>query len=213
MLSETVSPLRFRDVPIDWDALEDAFENNAPDVHSFLNIVTGDVLRLLDSRTDPATFTKTASDPNCLRIQAVSSRQQYDWMALFTDALPRGELRMQLAEAIAGGKGAFRRFKNAVAVSAERERWFAFRSEKLRNIAEAWLANMRINPVPRTTKKMSASECAASLLLEMSAADFAATLTAVAEKRCLNCGAPKPCARHVRKARSANGTKPATVDS
>ena len=27
-----------RDVPVDWEALEDAFENNAPEVHSYLQI-------------------------------------------------------------------------------------------------------------------------------------------------------------------------------
>ena len=35
-----------RDVPVDWEALEDAFENNAPEVHSYLHLVTGDVLRI-----------------------------------------------------------------------------------------------------------------------------------------------------------------------
>src|SRR6185295_15455218 len=35
-----------RDIPIDWEALEDAFENNAPEVHSYLHLVTGDVLRV-----------------------------------------------------------------------------------------------------------------------------------------------------------------------
>ena len=35
-----------RDIPIDWEALEDAFENNAPEVHSYLHTTTGDVLRV-----------------------------------------------------------------------------------------------------------------------------------------------------------------------
>ncbi len=37
-----------RDVPIDWEALEDAFENNAPEVHSYLHLGSGEVLRVVD---------------------------------------------------------------------------------------------------------------------------------------------------------------------
>jgi len=47
MTNETTSAggAAVRDIPIDWEALEDAFENNAPEVHSYLHLVTGDVLR------------------------------------------------------------------------------------------------------------------------------------------------------------------------
>jgi hypothetical protein len=34
---------QLQDVPVDWEALEDAFENNAPEVHSYLHIKTGEV--------------------------------------------------------------------------------------------------------------------------------------------------------------------------
>ena len=43
---EPSGPLR--DVPIDWEALEDAFENNAPEVHSYLQLATGEVIRVFD---------------------------------------------------------------------------------------------------------------------------------------------------------------------
>ena len=42
-----------RDVPVDWEALEDAFENNAPEVHSYLHLGTGEVLRVVDGIADP----------------------------------------------------------------------------------------------------------------------------------------------------------------
>ena len=45
-----------RDVPVDWEALEDAFENNAPEVHSYLHLATGDVLRVVDGVADPSTL-------------------------------------------------------------------------------------------------------------------------------------------------------------
>src|SRR4051794_5677321 len=50
MINENASAagVAVRDIPIDWEALEDAFENNAPEVHSYLHLVTGDVLRVVD---------------------------------------------------------------------------------------------------------------------------------------------------------------------
>ena len=36
------------EVAVDWEALEDAFENNAPEVHSYLHLSTGEVLRVVD---------------------------------------------------------------------------------------------------------------------------------------------------------------------
>ena len=42
-----------RDVLVDWEALEDAFENNAPEVHSYLHLTTGEVLRVVDGVADP----------------------------------------------------------------------------------------------------------------------------------------------------------------
>jgi hypothetical protein len=48
------------------------------------------------------------------------------------------------------GKGAFRRFKDVLmSHGAERERWFAFRSERLRVFMEAWLAAHALKPVAR----------------------------------------------------------------
>jgi hypothetical protein len=48
------------------------------------------------------------------------------------------------------GKGAFRRFKDVLmSHGAERERWFAFRSERLRVFMEAWLAAHALKPTAR----------------------------------------------------------------
>lgn len=50
------------------------------------------------------------------------------------------DLRGKLGQAI-DGKGAFRRFKDVLMNFAdERERWFTFRSERLRTFMEAWLS-------------------------------------------------------------------------
>jgi Uncharacterised protein family (UPF0158) len=138
-----------RSVPVDWEALEDAFENNAPEVHSYLHLSTGEVLRIVDGVADPQMHARIAADANYLRIDPVSSREQYRWMERYIPMVEDVELRAKLAVSI-DGKGAFRRFKDVLmSYSTERERWFAFRSERLRIFMEAWLNAHALRAVPR----------------------------------------------------------------
>ncbi len=138
-----------RDVPVDWEALEDAFENNAPEVHSYLHLATGEVLRVVDGVADPQMHVRISSDPTYLRIDPVSSREQYRWMERFIPMVDETDLRAKLTQAI-DGKGAFRRFKDVLmGFSLDRERWFTFRSERLKTFMEAWLTAHAICPVPR----------------------------------------------------------------
>src|SRR5215470_11556312 len=99
MTNETTSAggTAVRDIPIDWEALEDAFENNAPEVHSYLHLVTGDVLRVVDGVADPQMHARIAADPNYLRIDPVSSREQYRWMERYIPMVEDVELRAKLA--------------------------------------------------------------------------------------------------------------------
>lgn len=138
-----------RKVPIAWEALEDAFENNAPEVHSYLHQGTGEVIRVVDGIADPATHARIAADPTYLRIDPVSSREQYRWMERFIATVEEGPLRTRLLQAI-DGKGAFRRFKDVLmSYPVDRERWFAFRSERLRTCMEAWLEAQGVEAVER----------------------------------------------------------------
>jgi hypothetical protein len=102
-----------KEVPVDWEALEDAFENNAPEVHSYLHLATGEVLRVVDGIADPEMHTRIASDANYMRVDPVSSREQYRWMERFIPMVDEPDLRDRLAQAI-DGKGAFRRFKDVL---------------------------------------------------------------------------------------------------
>src|SRR5690606_18824447 len=84
-----------------------------------------------------------------MRVDPVSSREQYRWMERFIPMVDDVELKNRLAQAI-DGKGAFRRFKDVLMAHApERERWFAFRSERLRVFMEAWLTAHALRPVAR----------------------------------------------------------------
>lgn len=147
--SPPIDASSYREVPVDWEALEDAFENNAPEVHSYLHLTTGEVLRVVDGVADPQMHVRIASDNNYLRIDPVSSREQYRWMERFIPMVEDTELRDRLSQAI-DGKGAFRRFKDVLMTyAADRERWFTFRSERLRTFMEAWLTAHAIRAIPR----------------------------------------------------------------
>lgn len=139
------------DVPVAWEALEDAFENNAPEVHSYLHFDTGEVIRIVDGVADPAMHSRIMDDSRYLRIDPVSSREQYRWMERFIATVEDDELRRRLNIAI-DGKGAFRRFKDALmSHPVDRERWFAFRSERLRACMDSWLTAHGIKAVDRPT--------------------------------------------------------------
>jgi hypothetical protein len=141
----------FTDVPVAWEALEDAFENNAPEVHSYLHFDTGEVIRIVDGVADPSMHSRIMNDSRYLRIDPVSSREQYRWMERFIATVEEDELRRRLNIAI-DGKGAFRRFKDALmSHPVDRERWFAFRSERLRACMDSWLTAHGIKPVDRPT--------------------------------------------------------------
>jgi len=147
-----------RDVPIAWEALEDAFENNAPEVHSYLQLATGEVIRVVDGIADPAMHARIAGDAGYLRVDPVSSREQYRWMERFIATVDESDLRSKLIQAI-DGKGAFRRFKDVLmAFPVDRERWFAFRSERLRTCMEAWLAAHGIKAVARPQWEVPSAE-------------------------------------------------------
>src|SRR5712671_1510752 len=94
-----------REVSIAWEALEDAFENNAPEVHSYLNLESGDVVRIVDGIAEPATHARIATDTGYMRVDPVSSREQYRWMERFIATVEEPELRQKLVGSI-DGKGA-----------------------------------------------------------------------------------------------------------
>lgn len=145
-------------VPIVWEALEDAFENNAPEVHSYLHVGTGEVIRIVDGIADPSMHARIVKDPSCLRVDPVSSREQYRWMERFVATVEDSEFRTKLLGAI-DGKGAFRRFKDVLMhFPVDRERWFAFRSERLRTSMLSWLEAHGLEAVERDSWQVPSAD-------------------------------------------------------
>jgi hypothetical protein len=140
-------------VTINWSDLEIAFERNSPEQESFLDLENGDLLSIVEGEPDAAARrAKVANNPDrFVRVDPASSREQYRWMERFVGVVQDQALRERLLVAI-DGKGAFRRFKDVLlAFPAERERWFAHRSELLHLHIQTWIEHMQIqvaNPPP-----------------------------------------------------------------
>ena len=133
-------------ITVNWSDLEIAFERNSPDQESFLDLENGDLLSIVEGEPDAAARrAKVANNPDrYLRVDPASSREQYRWMERFVASVSDPALRERLLVAI-DGKGAFRRFKDVLlAFPAERERWFAYRSDLLHFHIQTWLEHMQI---------------------------------------------------------------------
>lgn len=64
-------------------------------------------------------------------------------MVLFADSIENEEIKNKLYRAL-NGKGAFSRFKKEIAYLGIREKWFAFRDERLKGKVKQWLEDNEI---------------------------------------------------------------------
>jgi hypothetical protein len=137
-----------RVVPINWSELETAFERNAPDTESFLDLRNGDVVTVGQGAIDYAeqrAKVQSGGD-SFLRVEPAASREQYKWMERFVAGVTDEALRERLVIAI-DGKGAFRRFKDVLLnYPTERERWFSYRADLLHWHMQKWLEKEQLAP-------------------------------------------------------------------
>lgn len=144
-----------RRVPIDWDELEIAMTWNSDEWHAYLDIRTGQVHRsrsqaFVDEGEDDELSAEELEDGLAdgvlLPIDPIPSSDEYRWMEAFAGSVTDVTLR-RLLEIALGGRGAFRRFKSALAdYPADRERWFRFKDERVREAMRAWLADNNLEP-------------------------------------------------------------------
>ncbi len=133
-------------IRIDWEALETAVERNSPQTESFIERASGQVITVTAGEPEAEQQkAKVAADiDEYLRIEPASSREQYRWMEQFVGSVSDEPLQQRLLISI-DGKGAFRRFKDVLlAYPADRERWFAYRSNLLHWHIQTWLANLEL---------------------------------------------------------------------
>jgi hypothetical protein len=151
-----------RRVPLDWDDLEIAPTWHSDEWQSYLDLRTGKVRQRRsfpfgDQRedhelADDELETGLAKD-YLVHIEPLPSSVEYGWMEEFADTVTNTRLRDRLGIAL-DGPGAFRRFKHVLADHpAERERWFRFRDDRVREAMEEWLAEHGIEPTTRHSTK------------------------------------------------------------
>jgi hypothetical protein len=137
-------------IKVKWDNVEIAFERNSPELHSFIDRETGEVVVAVDGLPeDEETRRLIAADPErYIRIEPASSREQYRWMERFVATVEEQPLRDRLLLAI-DGKGAFRRFKDVLlSYPQERERWFNYRGDLLHYHINQWFESKGLEPDP-----------------------------------------------------------------
>ena len=142
-----------RRVPVNSHELETALTTNSGEWTCYLDVRSGEVQmvpadRLSDDDDWPSEDEIDAGldAGHLIHVEPLGSRVEYAWMTEFAATVADAPLRDRLEVAL-DGRGAFRRFKNALLDSpAERERWFAFRDERLRAAAREWLADHNVEP-------------------------------------------------------------------
>jgi hypothetical protein len=127
---------------IQWDALKAAFENHSGGAKTVLDRTTGEVLDF-----DGSMPYGNHATSRFLTIVPVPSRVQYQMMETFIASVTSTQMNSLLHETIVG-KGAFRRFKDALAqFPDERKRWFTFRDALLHQYILDWLVDNHVSYV------------------------------------------------------------------
>ena len=132
-------------IRIDWVFLEGAFESHAPDAQIWLQRETGESVVVSDASAPNEREKVNAA--GWIRVEPVPSRDQYRMMERFIETVSHAQLKERLQDSIVG-KGAFRRFKDAISrYPDERKRWFAFRDVLLHRHILEWLKGQALEVI------------------------------------------------------------------
>jgi hypothetical protein len=143
---------------IDWDELETAFENRNEDLSYYFDLVTGKVF--LEGEGEEAEFDDDSLLEDAIEVEAVPRKEttrlqvasftpedELDWMDEFIEGDDQlaDEVKDALGDLVAQGNDDA--FKEALRVHSDaRDRWFLFRSERLHEVMDAWLAENHVTP-------------------------------------------------------------------
>ncbi len=107
----------------------------------FYDTGTGKVLLLSDLNSEEeneAAADAIESEPErYLRLPTKYEIHEYRIMEAFAEAYPNDRVRRELCSAILG-RGAFRRFKNAIRYYGAEQEWYDWRDQAYREIAVGW---------------------------------------------------------------------------
>lgn len=143
---------------IDHEALIAALETELPNIEHFLDLRTGQVLTVVapneGSGIVTAELDEIAADNRRLagrvraeperyeRVPSIAPEAAFRWMQEFAASIAEADLRAEVQKALRDcSDNCFQAFRRSLARAPEeeRERWFAFRNEKLEEFIDSWL--------------------------------------------------------------------------
>ena len=136
---------------IGLDELYDAMENSSYEVEYYLDLETGEILFVSEGMDDEETGKLKNQIEEELDqyepIPKVESFERYRDMQAFIATVEDDHLA-ELLEVAINGKGAFRRFKDVLLnYPEERERWFQFKDDRMKERALEWLDDIDVTLV------------------------------------------------------------------
>jgi hypothetical protein len=146
---------------IDREALVAAIETELPEVENYLDLRTGEILTVVGPVWTDDTLSvaldeiardnrKLAhiirAEPDCYElVPSVASEAGFRWMQEFTATVADDDLRERLQGILRDcTNDCFQLFRRELLTlpTSERERWFAFRNEKIEEFINAWLEGL-----------------------------------------------------------------------
>jgi len=132
---------------VDLDELCSAMEDSSWEHTYYLDLETGEILFVSDMKDEETEKLRDDVDENPDRYESIptaESSEGYEEMDDFIATVEDEHLAELLKVAI-DGKGAFRRFKDVLArYPEERERWFKFKDDRVRERALEWLDDIDV---------------------------------------------------------------------
>jgi len=132
---------------VDLDELCSAMEDSSWEHTYYLDLETGEILFVSDMKDEETEKLRDDIDKNPDRYESIptaESSEGYEEMDDFIATVEDQHLAELLKVAI-DGKGAFRRFKDVLArYPEERERWFKFKDDRVRERALEWLDDIDV---------------------------------------------------------------------
>ena len=134
---------------IELDGLCSAMEDSSAEHNYYLDLETGEILLISDYMDDEEIKKlKDKIDENFDRYELLPKAESYEGyedMNAFIGTVNDEHLAELLNVAI-NGKGAFRRFKDVLeSYPKERERWFHFKDDRLKERALEWLEDIDVS--------------------------------------------------------------------
>ena len=155
--------MKRKPIKIDWEELESAFDSKQEDLVYYLDLVTGQVIlegegeeadferdeNSLDAGLDEPAVPRNAGSR--LYVEPPDDEDEITWMEGFADEVEPADaaLAEQLRTAL-DGDVPLDGFRDALRSRADhRDRWFAYRADRLHEIIDGWLDEHQVAMIAR----------------------------------------------------------------